>query len=694
MDAAEFSKSFIEEVKSAAAVSGEGKSAEFTDQFSQYLMEADVIPEFTNSFCTGNSGRSKYRVDGYVYDPLDQCMTLVVTDFDVTELDRRMTNALAQKNFHLLSVFLQAALKTNLYREIEISTPGADLIDFLRANQANIRKYKFLIFTNAVLSSSVKTVEVESYDGIPVEGQIWDLERLYRNCCSDQGREIIEIDFLKYSPDGIPCLEASSAATAQYKSYLGVIPGEVLADLYDAHGSRLLEGNVRSFLSTKTAVNKKIRNTIKNNPKMFFAFNNGISATGMDVKVQSTENGKFITSIRDFQIINGGQTTASLSNARYKDKADLSDIFVQMKLTAIDEVLQAASDELVQDISRSSNSQNKVSDADFFANHPFHVRMENISTTTYAPASGGSQFETLWFYERARGQYLQAQMRMTEAKKRQFKSLHPKNQVIRKTDLAKVQNTWRGLPHIVSKGAQTNFASFAEYIDREWTADDEQFNVRYFQSTAALLLIFKYLESVIPKQEWYNGGYRANIIYYTVALFHRLIKSQFPGKDLDLMQIWQKQEVPRELQLVLLGLSEEVFYKLTDPNREVDNVTQWCKKEACWKSVLTIQIELPDEIRKYLISSNDEKHEQKQAKKEQKLVNGIDDQTKVVSYSGDQWAKVARFAVEKHLITQADANLLKIATQIPLKIPTDRQSKKLLNILKRCTDDGFDISKA
>lgn len=190
-----------------------------------------------------------------------------------------------------------------------------------------------------------------------------------------------------------------------------------------------------------------------------------------------------------------------------------------MKLTSIDESTPEESDELIRNISRSSNSQNKVSDADFFASHPFHRRMEQISRHLFAPASEGAQYETKWFYERARGQYLQEQMRLTPAKKKQFELQHPKNKVIKKTDLAKVQNTWRGFPQIVSKGAQTNFNSFAEYIDEQWNTNEEQFNERYFQTTVALILLFQYLEKTIPKQPWYEGGYRANIIYYTLAQF-------------------------------------------------------------------------------------------------------------------------------------------------------------------------------
>ena len=693
MDSSEFKKDFLESIKTAAAVTGEGSCAAFVDNMSQYLIDSEVLYDFTPSFYTGRSGRSKYRVDGYVYDEFDNTMNLIIANFDGNDLERRMTNSVAMHDFGQLKVFLEAALKTNLYKEIEMSTPCADLVEFLQQNAKKIRKYRFLIFTDADLSSNVKAVDIEDYDDVPVEGQIWDVDRLFRVCCSEQGRQIIEIDFRQYCGEGIPCLEASSAATDQYSSYLGVIPGSVLADIYDRYGSKLLEGNVRSFLSTKVAVNKKIRATILNTPQMFFAFNNGISATAMDVEITNTDHGHFITFARDFQIINGGQTTASISNARYKDKANLDDIYVQMKLTAIDESSPEESDELIRNISRSSNSQNKVSDADFFASHPFHRRMEQISRLMFAPAMDGAQYETKWFYERARGQYLQEQMRLTPAKKKQFELQNPKSKVIKKTDLAKAQNTWRGFPHIVSKGAQTNFSSFAEYIDEQWTANDAQFNERYFQSTAALILMFQYLEKQIPKQPWYEGGYRANIIYYTIAQFRRLIKQQFPGSDLDLIILWNKQGLPEQVEESLLALAELVFLKITDPHRKVINVTQWCKRQECWDSVKGVTLTLPVSLESCLITTDDEKAAQRSAKKEQKVVNDINAQVEVVKYSADQWKRLSEFAVMNHLVTPTDVSALAIACKIPEKLPNTYQSKRLLALLAKAVEEGFNINQ-
>ena len=685
MDAQEFRKDFLENIKAEAAATGEGSCASFVEDMARYLIDAEVLPDFNPSFYTNvTSSRKKYRVDGYVLDEFDYTMNLIIADFDGAE-ERVIGKTASATDFQRLAVFVDQALNSKLYKEIEMSTPCADLVDLLRLEKEKIRKYRLLLFTDADVSESLRNLDILDICGVPAECQIWDIDRLFRVCCSDLGRQNIEIDFREYTANGIPCLKASNASTAEYNSYLCIIPGKALADIYDRYGSQLLEGNVRSFLSTKVAVNKKIRETILKCPSMFFAYNNGVSATAMDVEI---ENGCIIRA-RDFQIINGGQTTASLSNTRHKDKADLDQIYVQMKLTEIDESDIDKSTELVRNISRSSNSQNKVTDADFFSTHPFHVRMEQHSRRIFAPAEAGAQYETKWFYERAKGQFLQAQMRMTPAKKRQFLLQNPKNKVITKTDLAKVRNTWNELPQVVSKGAQTNFMKFAELIDEAWAENDAQFNERYFTETVALTILFKHLEALIPKQPWYEQGYRANIVTYSIALLHRLIKKQFKNMDLDLQSIWLRQSVPDVVTKALEAISKQVFLKITDPARQTINVTQWCKRDACWKSVQEIDIKLSPAFESVLISKAEAKSAEKEAKNDQKLISGVEAQAKVLEYTADQWKALQSFAMQKKIVAPDDLTALKYACMIPMKVPSAYQSQRLLALIDKAESEGF-----
>ncbi len=553
-----------------------------------------------------------------------------------------------------------------------------------------IRKFRLILITDGFMSNRISEIESKSYNEIPVECQIWDVDRIYRVCFSDLGRQDIEVDFREYNKGrGIPCLEASNANSEDYKSYLCIIPGAVLADIYDSYGSQLLEGNVRSFLSTKVAVNRKIRETILRKPQNFFAFNNGISATAMDLNIESTPEGRFITYAKDFQIINGGQTTASLSNARYKDDADLSSIYVQMKLTEIDSNADKSS-ELIRDISRSSNSQNKVSDADFFATHPFHVRIEQISRRVFAPASGGAQYETKWFYERARGQYLQAQMQMTKTQKAKFTAQHPKNQVVTKTDLAKYRNSWNRLPHIVSKGAQTNFMNFAETTNDSWEKSDTRFNDKYYKDSIALAILFKRTEWLVSRQTWYEQGYRANIVTYSIALLRELIINQFKNMDLDLQQIWNRQQVPEVVESELVKITKLVFDTITDPDRGTINVTQWCKREACWEKVRKCTIQLSPELENVLLSKEDAKSAERDAKKEQKLTSDVEAQAKVLELGAAFWKKVNDFVRDKKIRRSPDQmKAMTYALRIPTQFPSGYQSMQLLELLEEAESNGF-----
>lgn len=690
MDVNEFRKDLLEDIKSTAATEGGGSSVAFVQIIADYLVDAQYLPDFTPAFyfSTGKNNR-KIRVDGYVYDEFDQSMSIIIADYTGEYERETVTKTFAVQQFERAQYFLDEAINGRLSKEIEISSSAADLVQLLNFKRTEIRKYKLFLFTDGFMSGRITNIESSVFDGITVERQIWDIDRIFRNFTSIEN-ESVEVDFLKYTNNnGIPCLEASVANSDDYKSYLCIIPGNTLADIYDKFGSHLLEGNVRSFLSTKVAVNKKIRETILKCPQNFFAYNNGISATATDLTLETRDDGKFVTFAKDFQIINGGQTTASLSNARFKDKANLEEIFVQMKLTLI-ETDSEKSSELVRNISHSSNNQNKVSDADFFSTHPFHVRMEQISRRLYAPSKGGAQFETKWFYERAKGQWLQAQMQMTKAQKDKYVAQHPKKQLITKTDLAKVRNSWAELPHIVSKGAQTNFLKYAEIVDEQWAKNDEVLNEKYYKESVALVILFKHTEWLVSHQTWFEQGYRANIVTYSLALLHKLICQQFPGHDLDLIILWNRQEVPDVITNELLRITKFVFDTITDPNRPTINVTQWCKRDGCWQQMLTqCSLCLNENIEKLLISDLEQKNANKDAKKDQKLVSGIEAMSSVCAIQPEIWQAIYNFAFSKRLGTPDMLKAVLVAMKLPNKIPNEKQAQLCLELKNIVESEGF-----
>ncbi|HXN66204.1 MAG TPA: AIPR family protein [Bradyrhizobium sp.] len=416
---------------------------------------------------------------------------------------------------------------------------------------------------------------------MPIAFHIWDVSRLHRLRTSKGAKEPINIDLVEMWGKGILCLPAH-LNTAEYHSFLLVMPGKLIADLYARYSSRLLEQNVRSFLQARAAVNKGIRETILNDPKMFFAYNNGITATAASVTVKEADDGLRMTGIEDFQIVNGGQTTASLFHTRRKDKANLDNVFVQVKLSIVSPEL---SETVVPKISEYANTQNRVNAADFFSNHPFHVRMEEISRRMWAPAADGGQRETKWFYERARGQFADAQAKLTAGETRRFLAEYPKNQMFTKTDLAKYENVWDENPRFVNLGAQKNFSRYAERISEEWKEDADRFGDDYYRRVIARAIVFKRAEKIISEQRWYAGGYRANIVAYSIALIGFCIAEE--RKSLDFQKIWQRQGVDPFLYDAIGRVGRLVQDDLTSPPEKTSNISEWAKRDACWQRLMS-----------------------------------------------------------------------------------------------------------
>jgi len=694
MDIEEFRKDFLETVKSHAAAEGDMTHAAFVTIVSEKLMDAEEFSDFEYCYHEGNGvkdRRLKLCIDGYSFDESDDSLKLLIVDFRGGAEAETLTQTDALTMFSRLTAFITEAMSGLLHPQMEDSSPARALATEIFGNQQAIARLRLYLATDAVLSSRVKDWPERIINDKPFEFHIWDAARFHRAFEAATGRDELKIDFREFMPEGIPCLEASQTGD-EYKAYLCVIPGTVLADLYDRYGSRLLERNVRSFLGIRGAksVNSGIRSTILGQPSMFFAFNNGIAVTASTVEVAPGGNGLRILCADDLQIVNGGQTTASLTTAKRKDKAELKDIFVQMKLSVI---RSDRTDELIPQISRSANSQNKVSDADFFSNHPFHVRIETHSRRLWAPAVAGAQHETHWFYERARGQFLNEQVKMTASEKRRFLQQNPRDQLITKTDLAKYENAWREIPHVISLGAQKNFRNFAEHIDELWKASDFEFNEEYFRNIVAHAIIWKYTERMVSRQPWYQGGYRANVVAYTIAKLAMMIRTSAKDKVFDFRAIWGRQDVSKAMELQLEKIAEAAFNSIVSEDRPIDNVTEWCKKKLCWERVESLNVPLLPSFIADLVDRAELLITKKDAKKLQKTDNGIAAQAEVVQLGGKYWQQVSYWAGKKNLLTPDEKKLVDIAAQIPTRIPPDFQCPKLLEIRAKMADEGFQCSK-
>lgn len=689
-DIIQFRRSFLSEVYARAEANENQNRSAFVDVFTEYLSDAGYLSDFVVAPYRSPevNFRKKVELDGYSLNDFEETISLVVCDFvqgdELVPLSR--TNVL-QKTGELRA-FITETFDRNLKNDIDISDPANEFCSILLRNKSKTRKYKLYIVSDKVMGSRVGLVNEKDIDGVPVECHVWTIDRLYK--AVQKGGENATVDFKEYGCDPIPCVEIKGV---DFTSYLCSIPGKTLADLYDKLDTTLLEGNIRSFLSTKVAVNAGIKRTIINEPSKFFVFNNGISATASAVETVVIHGVKCISAISDLQVVNGGQTTASLSNARYRDRADLSGISVAMKITI---VRQDEAKSIIPRIAECANTQNKVNAADFFSNHEFCIKIERFSRRCRVSPVGGAQYETNWFFERAKGQYIQAQMKKTKSEVKVFQLQYPKERLFTKTDLAKYRQAWDCLPHIVSKGAQTNFQEFAKRIRERYEGHEDDYNEGYYKETIVIGILYRTTERLVTHQEWYQKGYRAQIVAYTVSLFSYLLKKQFPDQSLDFERLWREQSLPIEngvpfcITDELTFLAEQVNEIITDEDRETINVTQWCKRPACWEKVQKrCNHQLSKDLLDYCVTRETRKAERVADRKDQKLTNDINNETEVFNYGAENWKRLYAFVLERRIASVDQYAALKVAMQIPNRLPNAYQAKKLIALLETALDNGF-----
>ena len=490
------------------------------------------------------------------------------------------------------------------------------------------------------------------------------------------------IDFLSSYGVTIPCIE--NATSNVYSVYLAILNGELLARIYEEHGPRLLERNVRSFLQVKGAVNKGIRDTLRDEPDMFLAYNNGISVTAESVEVVRDENGRpSIKKIRDMQIVNGGQTTASIYNA-WKDKkldVDLSKVFVQMKLSVISTA--AAMDEIVPKISAFANTQNKIQMADFSANDPFHRKIEELSRITWAPAQGGQKPQN-WFYERARGQYADMLSKETTTLRRKaYKETHP---LFTKTDLAKYENTWDQLPYCVSEGAQKNFKKFTMRLAERGNYVPD---AKYYERLIAKAILFRRTEKLVQQQQY--GGYRANIVTYTIAYL-----SHVTGQRIDLDAIWRNQSLTPALEENIVEVSKFVQRMIVNPPGGA-NVGEWCKKQQCWNAIKEYGYDITETLRAELVdvaNAADVISSSSKATVSSLNVTTEDERMlidKAFAISAAEWYALSKWAKETNNFQGWQRSIIFSVAQLVARNrkPSYKQAVQALKIYEEAIDKGF-----
>jgi len=674
----QFYTDFMQDIYSEAEVGSKFNEPVFVEKICDYLVEQAVIENYT--LCSYKKDSLGLKLDAWNQNEENGVLTLVVSHYkdSLETLTTSLANQLAKR----AQRFFEKCLDSNFYQSMEETDSAYPLVRDICLKSANISGVKVIIITNGEISKSIKDFGSNAIQNYQFNFDIWDIERIHRIDSSSTGKEAIEIDFESEFGEQLPCLKAFSESD-KYQSYLLVLPGSLLSQLYDKYTERLLEQNVRTFLQFKGKVNKGMRNTIVNEPNMFFAFNNGLTATAEEITTAEKQGSIFISKLKNLQIVNGGQTTASIYNTLKKEKADLSQVFIQVKLTIVPPEFVET---IVPKISEFANTQNKVNAADFFSNSPFHWRFEELSRRVWAPSSEGGLKETHWFYERARGQYMTAKTKLTKADQERFGKLNPKHQMITKTDLAKFHNSWERMPHIVSLGAQKNFGRFADLMTEQWDKDEKQFNELFFKESIAKAILFKKLDKKIMKQVWY-GGYKANIVTYTIAKFRHVLDGK--KKHFDLQAIWKSQELTEDLINNLLDIAEKVNEVIKMTPLHVTNISEWCKKADCWENVIQAHVSLLPSVEASLIDLNELKHQHKNAATVQTIDNGIEAQKYVFEKTEKYWKQICDWNKKSYILSHKEKSILDIAAAIPVKIPTEKQCLSLLAIEQKAIEEGF-----
>jgi hypothetical protein len=613
-------QNYIEELKSdvASLVYSDGEGASFEDKFTEYCIEVfESIGKSEGarvlSYIHPNSqGGIDWKINGYClkdqfkdennksyFETLDLFITCFRNDsYEYNILKDEYTKSLNQ-----IKRFINSSLKRHIDYIDHSHTELNELIKIIGKQGKDFDRINVYFLINGFSNHEKEKLEINDVD---VFVHTWDVARLFKINETNSVHEPIEIEFEKFTEEGkgLQCLQVPSI-DEMYDCYLAIVPGEVLANLYKEFSNELLESNVRAFLGQAGKFNKGIRDTIRTKPQMFLPYNNGITATAESVETKSVDGQVVITRLNDFQIVNGGQTTASLYHTQKKYKeADLSKIFVQMKLTVIKDKDQKNIE--VPNISRFANSQNKVSELDLSSNNPYFVQIENLSRKKYVVNPENKNQSLLWFFERANGQYRETLNKQTPSQQKKFKEQNPSHLKFVKSDVAKFINLWELEPHFVSQGSQKNFIHFTKKINI-LVSKNKLPGENLYKKLIANAILFKSIDKLFGRKNVDAIGdtnLKSFVVAYTLSYFHYLTDNR-----LDLWKIYEHQKMDDALTNHFKKLLVFVYDHLV---KEANNslISEYAKRESSWNKLKESPYseDVQEVVATYLISSEEKEN--------------------------------------------------------------------------------------
>lgn len=719
----EYKQEFLDSLRADSAINGSDTQDEFLSCTLGMLEDFDEVQSpqkvgFGDKRC---SGQHVMRVDAYAFDETDHSLELFINDFQDTYETENLTGSKVDELYWRMYYFLDEVCNGKIANYFDDSDDALKIAALIKRRMnaigddpEQILKIRMFILTNKELSTDIlnrnlletkirktkgsktvkntKKIKKADFNGKPLEINIWNLERFYEKEKSFSSDPIV-IDFRNdYSCDGIPCIKGNIGENLGYEAYIAIIPGKLLSEIYIEHGSKVLEGNVRAFLGTSgsKSVNSGIRRTINNEPDKFFTYNNGIATTAADVETEEKDGQLYITKIVDLQIINGGQTTASLAEAVLKKtNPELNGIFVPMKLTVIDDRETENEDgvrfydQMVQNIAKYANSQNKVTAADLFSNDPFHIWMEKMSKKIFAPAIHYS-VPTGWYYERSRKRYEQEQFKLkSETDRKRFRAKYPKEQLITKEQLGMYLTTMKEQPNIVAKGKNFVIKEFNTIISQDYKTNKGCFNEFYFKKCICAAIIYRtvdnYLESHKdsarkPTGFWYKaGGYKLDIVPYTIA---KIIHSVPAGFTLDWNYIWNRQDLSPAFMHEIEMVTKMTNDFICDSHGVI--VTEYCKRPETWVSYRdNVRYTPSEKFLSELMPESITKEQEVASQKDQKDTNDLNYVTEIIKLGAGYWQRLLEEGTSRAALGYVEKNTLRQAVDFAHKgnIPCSASGK-------------------
>ena len=567
MDIKEFAKDFIENVKMTA----ENVESDYDEELASSILEYIEDNGEVNAPQVCSFKKTRSRITAYDYNDEIESLDLFILIKADTQLGK-VNNNKVEQGFNYLSSFYREAMDGSLFRNIEVNDTDeiAEVARLIQSTNDHISQLRLYVLTDGLTDPTTIYSSQEHEDGFIIEFNVWDMQRIYQQHRIRAGKEKVEIDFPTNYNTELSCLKMDEG-NPFVDAYLAIIPGTTLAKIYKQYQQVLLEKNVRTFLQFKGKVNQQIRKTLREQPDMFFSYNNGISTTASEIVLKEADGALYITRLNDWQIVNGGQTTASIAASLTDKEVDLSKVYVPMKISVIRDLEH--SEEIVRAISNSANSQNSIKKSDFSSNDPYLIDMERFSRSEWVP-NGNNKPYCKWYFERTRGQYLDQLAQLSGYNEKAFKTEYPKNQKITKTDVAKVEMAWKQRPGDVCRGAESNYKCFVDEIKRE----KPTITAAYFKKVIGKYILFDTIDSMVKSKKL--GGYKSNMNAYIMASLSMLSKG-----NLDLIYIWNNQFVQQEVIDKIEELIPLVWSHLTTSagtGNQLSNINEWSKRTECW----------------------------------------------------------------------------------------------------------------